>query len=642
MHKGIEENEASINSIGTYALTDDKQTIYNADIARQQFYTPQSNNITIDAKSGNLQYQRRDVEIPLESGYMTLDLVYSVDDAIAAEYYYEEVADGDRLYTSISHAPEYIGQEPKLARSIDYDAYGNILSDTDANGNTVTIENDIFGRQTSVKYEQDSNAIRAYYYDVFFDGDQKCSAVIKIDQTNKASIQYYDLLGQNYKNAIIKNMTSLSSVDWNNIAQLPSNTQLVITQTNEFDDLGRVIKTCDGESRPVTYEYDILGNITKQITGNTNDTPLKVEYTYDSMGNVLTMNQAGHVTTHEYDKAGRLVKTTDPMGFTETYQYDKNSNIIKSVDKNGETCTNVYDSMNRLIKTTKNGESKEYEYEKTHGNVISQKDSSGTINYSYNTIGTLASKTYPDGKKISYTEYDANKNLLSITDYFGNVTNYEYDGKNRITSIAEKYKGTNEYKTTTYQYNENGSLARVNIPNNMTTYYTYDYAGRVSYLNNTSIHVDTCTQFNYTYDNSGNITAVTQNIENQTSTKTYVYDSANRLSYERGSGSYYGYYSYDEHNNLRAIAGSERDEYYTYDANNRLTDLRVEGIYTDPETGDEYTDWRMFYDYDNNGSLLSATYYLDPDYCPTKTYQYNAWGEAKNWYDYYTDFNPMN
>lgn len=58
-----------------------------------------------------------------------------------------------------------------------------------------------------------------------------------------------------------------------------------------------------------------------------------------------------------------------------------------------------------------------------------------------------------------------------MTDYFGNTTDYTYNGRGAVTSISELYHGTSTPKTTTYSYNDDGSLAQVNIPNrNMKTY----------------------------------------------------------------------------------------------------------------------------------------------------------------------------
>ena len=522
-----------------------------------------------------------------------------------------------------------------VLNSAEYDIFGNLISETDANGNTVNVENDIFGRQTSVTYPQitdsASKPVRAYYYDVFFDGNEKCSAVLKIDPTNKASIMFYNVYGQNYKNAVIKNMSSLSNANWDSIVELPSNTQLVITQRNEFDELGRVRCSYDGENRKTSYIYNIYGDILKKTTG-----AIEESYIYNSLGQVSSKTVGTNKITYEYDMAGRLIKTTDALGYTESYTYDLNNNVISSKDKNGVYTYNTYDSMNRLTKTTKSGRSISYTYDKM-GNMLTSKDSSGAISYSYNDDSTLAQKTYPDGKKISYS-YDLNKNVTSMTDYFGNITDYTYNNRNQISSVAEKYSGESDYYTTTYQYNDDGSLARVNMPRNMTTYYTYDYAGRVTYLNNTSPYLDTKATFKYTYDNSGNITGVSQTIHDKSATKQYSYDSSNRLSSEKSSNGYNINYYYDQNNNLKLQMENDLIISYKYDDNNRLLFSKRTLTAGESVSSD--------YSYDNVGNLLTVNTYNKNEDIISKEYDYNAWGQltqysednsVKGTYSYYSD-----
>lgn len=63
-------------------------------------------------------------------------------------------------------------------------------------------------------------------------------------------------------------------------------------QTNTYDNRDRLIQTLDGENRPTVYTYDVVGNITSTVMGNSSDTQLAVSYTYNSNGNVLSVNQA--------------------------------------------------------------------------------------------------------------------------------------------------------------------------------------------------------------------------------------------------------------------------------------------------------------------------------------------------------------
>lgn len=560
------------------------------------------------------------------------------------------VVEYENGYT-LSYTYDYNGNISKLSekmpdetefgdKQIDtYDVYGNLVESTDALGNKVEYEYDIFGRVVKATYPSldgtVSNPVNIYYYDVFFDGSQKCTAVITVDQDNKASISYSDLRGRNYKNAVIKNFSDLvSDINWESITSLPSNAQLVITETNTYDDLDRLIKTMDGENRPTEYTYDIDGNITSQVIGSGTE-EYSAEFTYDYAGNITETNQAGQITSSEYDTMGRVIKTTDPMGFTEEYTYDLSGNLIEQKDKNNVYTYNTYDNMNRLTKVVKGDSQITYTYDDM-GNMLTCTNETGTITYEYNEDGTLASQKYPDGRKISYTSYDANKNLLSMTDYFGNVTNYTYNTRALLSSVTEKYSGSAAQKTTSYSYNDNGSMNTVNGPNSIKTEYEYDYAGRVSYMENSTSNSAVYTNHTYTYDNSGNVTKRIDNIGGHGSTTAdYSYDSANRLSREWTPGVQQLNYDYDEHSNIYS-AIYDGDTYYTYDANNRLTE--TEDLWCQGETADgkKQADWYTNYTYDNNGNLLTASKYAEypEDYQGNEeTYTYDDFGRLIGYSD---------
>lgn len=322
------------------------------------------------------------------------------------------------------------------------------------------------------------------------------------------------------------------------------------------------------------------------------------------------------------------------MGYTETYAYDLSGNLISHKDKNGIYTYNTYDSMNRLTKTVKGGSQITYTYDDM-GNMLTATNETGTITYEYNEDGTLASKKYPDNRKISYTSYDANKNLLSMTDFFGNITDYTYNGRGLVSSVTEKYSGSAAQKTFSYSYNDNGSISSANGPSNIKTTYTYDYAGRISSMRNSTSNSSVYTSHSYTYDNSGNVTKSIDSIGGQGSITTdYSYDSTNRLSKEWGPTEKL-YYTYDDHSNMYS-AVYDYDRYFAYDANNRLTEVEDLWIKGETADGEKQADWIIDYTYDNNGNLLSSSkyaYYPQDYQSNRKTYTYNDFGQLTGYVD---------
>lgn len=137
-----------------------------------------------------------------------------------------------------------------------YDTMGNVISVKDALNNTTNITYDFLGRQTSVKYPGNTQTVKAKYYDVFLEGDTKYSVYLTISETGRISCEYYDVYGRLVKTALIKNYSSFSESDFDDIYQMPSNAQLIITSRYVYDDLDRVIEQYDGENRPTYYTYD--------------------------------------------------------------------------------------------------------------------------------------------------------------------------------------------------------------------------------------------------------------------------------------------------------------------------------------------------------------------------------------------------
>ena len=572
-----------------------------------------------DSTVKNIEYNNIDNEVRItdENNY-------------TQKYYYNSFGKIDRL------SEERQGSQDYTLQQVSYDAIGNPVSVTDALNNTTNITYDSFGRQVSVQKPKNPKKYEAKYIDVLLEGDNKYSVYLTISETGRISCEYYDIFGRLEKTALIKNYYSYSPLNFDDIYQMPSNAELVITSRYVYDGLDRVIEQYDGENRPTYYTYDSMGNVINMVQGYSYSDTISVNYEYTAVGNVSKVTQGDHITTYEYDKAGRLTKMKDPMNYTETYTYDTAGNIKTAKDKNGVITTNLYNNRGLLSKTSKGGEYIEYTYDGV-GNILSSNDKNGAITYTYNNDGTLASKSYPDGKSISYV-YNDNKVVTSMNDYLGNITTYTYNSRGELLSIGEKYAGTNSINTTSYGLNLDGSVASVTYPlsNYMKTNYTYDYADRVISINNKLTSSSTYSTHTYIYDNSGNITQKKDNISGTIKTTKYKYDNLNRLVESTGESTLYNEYIYDEYNNIiSSIDNSSVDTIYSYDANNRLIKKEIWG------------DATSHYSYDKNGKLLS--YDTETTYgekSNQKSYTYDVWDRLTNFsdslgetasYDYYSD-----
>ena len=85
-----------------------------------------------------------------------------------------------------------------------------------------------------------------------------------------------------------------------------------------------------------TYAYDALYELTGQTKRNSGDVvQYSYSYTYDDIGNRLTLTDQGSaVTTSTYNAGGQLTGT-DASGTLTTYTYDASGNLAAEVTSAG-------------------------------------------------------------------------------------------------------------------------------------------------------------------------------------------------------------------------------------------------------------------------------------------------------------------
>ena len=100
--------------------------------------------------------------------------------------------------------------------------------------------------------------------------------------------------------------------------------------------------------------YDALNRLTQKTYPDSTN----VEYVYDLVGKVLSMNDPTGTYAFAYDNMGRLIGTTTSYSFlsarslTTSYTYDKASNRTGFTDPESGATAYVYDTLNRLSTLT--------------------------------------------------------------------------------------------------------------------------------------------------------------------------------------------------------------------------------------------------------------------------------------------------
>jgi RHS repeat-associated protein len=351
----------------------------------------------------------------------------------------------DGLLTSVK---EYNTTSTYYLTTYSYDPSGNMLSATDAKGQTTTYQYDDLNRLVKT---------------TFPDGTYETKT--------------YDSFGN-----LLTRMTANGS-----------------TISYSYDALNRLILVSyPGSGGNATYTYDADGNRLSQVSP-----PARDYYTYDARGRLT--NQTEYVdgqktqTLYAYDQAGNVVQITYPDGYVLSMGYDgvgrlnsigRFANITYTLDGqiskiaygNGEMQTYTYDRRDRptqilvMYGTTKELDLN-YTYDGT-GNMLTENSQS----YGYDALNRLNYTSGPWGT-ITYT-YDAVGNRVQMVNG-STVTNYTYGEFNRLTSAGN----------VNYTYDANGNM----IAKSGGWTYSYDYENRLTAVSRNGVTV----QQNY-YDGDGN------------------------------------------------------------------------------------------------------------------------------------------
>jgi RHS repeat-associated protein len=178
---------------------------------------------------------------------------------------------------------------------------------------------------------------------------------------------------------------------------------------------------------------------------------------YDALGNLVEyLDPKGAKSEWQYDAAGRLLSSTDPLGGVRRHSYDKRGFLTDFVDELGLDIEYHNDPQGRLLETTD-----------TLGPVVA---------FEYDRRGALTRAVTPDGRP-TVLEYDAMGNRTRIVEPNGAARTIRYDGLGQIVSFVD-FAG-NE---TRYVYGANGEIVAKNQPDGSTWQYIRDRDGRLTGL----------------------------------------------------------------------------------------------------------------------------------------------------------------
>jgi RHS repeat-associated protein len=365
------------------------------------------------------------------------------------------------------------------------------------------------------------------------------------------------------------------------------------TTVYAYDGPGNLIQVTDQAKNQVQYTYDLNNQLRTVV--QLNPTPsaasYATSYNYDTSGNLISLQDANtHTTQNGFDIFNELNQEMMPAGQTQTRTYDSAGNLATLTDYNGNITKYTYDSLNRLLSRAPQPSAttpaptdtpESFTYTPT-GKRATMTDASGTTTYSYDDHDRLISKATPQGT-LTYT-YDAAGNVASMQSSNTNGVSvaYTYDNLNRLSTVVDNRLPGGQ-NTTTYAYDPASNLATVTYPNGLQSQFTYDDLNRVTALNNAKA--------SYTYTLDGTVGNRKQVTESSGRTVNWSYDGIYRLTQET--------ISLDPHSNNGSVA------YGLDPVGNRLSQQStLSAIASIPSLGYDPDDRVSTERYDNNGNTL--------------------------------------
>lgn len=476
-----------------------------------------------------------------------------------------------------------VTDETGYKRSYEYDRLGHLVQEVDESGQKTTYRFTVEGWLSEIFFPDGGSISRTF--------DKMGNMISELDPENRKTEYTYDEL-----NRLISVKDAAGHVRYyeydahgNLTSQANENGH---TWKSTYDIMGRKTADIDPTGGIKKYEYDKFGNLTmetdptghitrraysldRKVTdlariyqkpgGETVEYREKYEYTSPGVLTAVT-DPNGGVTRFEYDKAGNLVKMTDPLGREETYTYNRLGGLISKKDFNGNIVQYGYDPKGRLVSTSLPGDRKE-EYRYTPAGLIaSVKSPDYEALHTYDSMRRLTGKkiTAPYAAELFY-QYDKCGNCLSVKDDKGALVEYRYDALDRMTQLKDTDCGTWEFG-----YTPAGLRERVVYPNGITMRWWYDEAERIAKIT-AAKDTQVIDQFDYSYDNASRLVGE----ESLDISRAYTYDTLGRLAAavlkNKNSGTTDSIsYQYDNNSNRTGRKENDGSLLYTFDSASRI------------------------------------------------------------------------
>lgn len=322
--------------------------------------------------------------------------------------------------------------------SYDYNAFGELVTETDARGSVFEYSYDILGRMTQRNRNRVVNGTLSpettTTYDYVSSGagvNQLRTATYSNVLDNDSYIHITELEYDGFSRPIVKTETINGEIFTTSMS------------LNEFSELTEIVYP---SNLKINYQYDDIGNLVSMLKedGALLFKPLEIN-SYGQLSKFESGN--GLITTTEYNEYGILnsIKTDDPSIFNLSFEINNtNGNVLSRTDGvSGQFETFSYDNeYDRLIEMNIGGNSSKSLIYDDNGNISNKSDVSPN-NYQYDNTKIHALTQINSPNPISTFNQDIKYNSdhqpfeISNTEGYNLAYTYGLDGERRYAKLLK-------------------------------------------------------------------------------------------------------------------------------------------------------------------------------------------------------------